>query len=364
MTALAPPVIRLHLVEPHSSGRISGGYLYNHRIAAGAPELELRALHVATLDQELAGLDFGAPAVVLADSLFCTPELIRPFLALRRPGLRLGVLLHAFPSFVERAGDRAVLSRALPLYPTPEELALLDELDLVVAPGPYIPRLLRACGAQVRCIICPPGIDPSGPRPHAGRGTDAPVHMISMGGVTPIKGLADALMALGDIKSGAWRWTIVGHVGLDPEHVERLQQMARERGLETQIRFTGQQGHEATLAELRQSDLLLVPSYTENHPLVALEALAAGVPVVGYQVGGLPDIVRHEETGLLAPLLDVAALAAHLDQLVGDPEMRLRLSRNCLPAAQALPTWPQAARHFVASLRGEAAASGPLPDHK
>jgi glycosyltransferase involved in cell wall biosynthesis len=188
--------------------------------------------------------------------------------------------------------------------------------------------------------------------------------MISMGGVTPIKGLADVLMALSHTRARAWRWTIVGHVGLDPEHFERLQQMARERGLETQICFTGQQGHAATLAELRQSDLLLVPSYTENHPLVALEALAAGVPVVGYQVGGLPDIVRHEETGLLAPLLDITALAAHLDRLMSDPEMRLRLSRNCLEAAQALPTWPQAARHFVASLRTEATASGPLPDDK
>jgi glycosyltransferase involved in cell wall biosynthesis len=351
--------MRVHLVEPHSSGRISGGYLYNHRIAEGAPDLELHAVQLATLDRDLAALDLGGPAVVLADSLFCTPELMAPFFPLRRGGRRLGVLLHAFPSFVERAGDRALLSSALPLLPTPDELAVLDQLDLVVAPGPYIPRLLRQCRARVRCIICPPGIDPSGPRRHAERGLAAPVRMISMGGVTPIKGLADAMLALGDIKSDAWRWTIVGHVGLAPEHVQSLQQMARSRGLETRVHFTGQQGHEATLAELRQSDLLLVPSYTENHPLVALEALAAGVPVVGYEVGGLPDIIRHEQTGLLAPLLDVTTLSAHLDRLVDNPEMRERLSRNCLEAAQKLLTWPEAARHFLASLRGGAPASGP-----
>lgn len=355
--------MRFHLIEPQAGGRISGGYLYNHRMAAGAPELELHAVRLDELDRDLAHLDLGERALVLADSLFLTPDLMPPFLALRRPGLELGVLMHALPSFITRGGDRARLSSALPLLPTREELQLLEALDFVVAPGPYVPRLLSQCHASIRSIICSPGIDPRAPRPRQ-RDPKEPVRLISMGGVTPLKGFADAVLALSEVKSRAWRWTLIGHLGIAPDHVADLRRSVSHHGLEGQIHFTGQRGHEETLAELWQSDLLLLPSFTENHPLVALEALAAGVPVVGYAVGGLPDIVVHDETGFLAPLLDVSALAALLERSISEGHTRERLSQGCVETARTLLTWPEAARQLAALLKQAAAPSRPLPDHE
>jgi glycosyltransferase involved in cell wall biosynthesis len=348
---------RVHLIEPHSSGRISGGYLYNQRLAGAAPNaIRRHAVRVDTLERDLAQIELDTPALLLADSLFLKPALMAPFLALRRPGLALGVLMHAFPSFIERAGDRGVLAQSLPLRPTPDELALLDQLDLLVAPGPYVPRLLTECGARLRTLVCAPGRDeplavPSTSPVVRARDAASATRIISVGNVTPLKGLLDGLQALAGLASPAWRWTIVGDLASAPLHVADLRQQIAALGLAERVELAGQRDHAATLALLRQSDVLLLPSYTENHPLVALEALAAGVPVIGYAVGGLPDIVRHEQTGLLAPLLEVAALTRQLGRWQNEPATRRQLARACLAAAPGFPSWEASALQLLDQLR-------------
>ena len=75
---------------------------------------------------------------------------------------------------------------------------------------------------------------------------------------------------------------------------------------------------------IRQLDLFVLPSYTEGLPNVVLEAFAAGVPVVATSVGGTPEIVQHERSGLLVPPGDASALAEAIADLVSS-EYRRRL---------------------------------------
>lgn len=342
--------MRALLLEPDAGGRISGGYLYNARMAAGHTAIERVALRPDHFEADLRALALPAEAWLILDSLFLTREHLSAFARLPLgPGQRRAMLLHAFPSFIRRAEERAGLARALPLTPTDEEVELLEMLDLVIAPGPYIPRLLEERGATVATAICAPGVDPSAP---SARGTDGtgPVRILSIGSVTPLKGFLDAAEALGQLGSADFRWTLLGHLGVDPEHTARLRRRTHELHLGDRVDLAGQRDHAATLAELASSDLLLITSYTENHPLVALEALAAHVPIVGYSVGGLPAIVQHGETALLSPLFDVSALAAGLARLIGDADERRRLSDGCARAARQLPTWAQAARQFARRL--------------
>jgi glycosyltransferase involved in cell wall biosynthesis len=72
-------------------------------------------------------------------------------------------------------------------------------------------------------------------------------------------------------------------------------------------------------------DVVALSSRNEGTPVCLLEAMAASVPVVATRVGGVPDLVRHGETGLLVPAGDPAALAAALATLLADPERRLAL---------------------------------------
>lgn len=343
--------MRAFLLEPEAGGRISGGYVYNAGMAEGSVALERRAVRPGRFEADLRELDLPDDSWLIADSLFLTLEHMESFLRLfRGSGRRLAVLLHAFPSFIQRARDRAVLANALPLAPTAEELAMVEALDLLIAPGPYIPRLLGERGAKVPTAICPPGVDLAAFSP-APRGESAgPVQLLSIGSVTPLKGFLDAVEALGQLGPANFRWTVIGHLEVAPDHVEQLQRRALELGLSDRVTLSGQRSHLETLEALQQSDLLLITSFTENHPLVALEALAAAVPVVGYAVGGLSDIVQHGETGSLSPLLDVQALAAELSRLVANGPERKRLAAGCARAAAALPTWAEAARAFGQAL--------------
>jgi glycosyltransferase involved in cell wall biosynthesis len=72
-------------------------------------------------------------------------------------------------------------------------------------------------------------------------------------------------------------------------------------------------------------DAMILPSINEGTPVSAIEALAAGRPVVATRVGGVPDVVREGEDGFLVEAGDVDALAERLSRLAADPELRERL---------------------------------------
>ena len=78
-------------------------------------------------------------------------------------------------------------------------------------------------------------------------------------------------------------------------------------------------------AVLSAADALVVPSRWEGFGLAAAEAMAAGLPVIATRVGGLPELVADERTGLLVPPEDPAALAQAIRRLAGDVELRRRL---------------------------------------
>lgn len=104
-------------------------------------------------------------------------------------------------------------------------------------------------------------------------------------------------------------------IGDGPDQAEALQ-LAQKLGVAEHVKFVGVVDQVAPF--LRAADLLLLPSETESFGLVALEAMASGVPVIASDVGGLPEVVRHGETGYLAPLGDVDKMAEYAIKLLSD----------------------------------------------
>jgi glycosyltransferase involved in cell wall biosynthesis len=77
------------------------------------------------------------------------------------------------------------------------------------------------------------------------------------------------------------------------------------------------------------ADVFVISSLQDNLPNTVLEAMACGTPVVGFAVGGVPDMVRHGVTGLLVPPQDVAALRTAICELLKDPVRRIEMAANC-----------------------------------
>lgn len=102
------------------------------------------------------------------------------------------------------------------------------------------------------------------------------------------------------------------------------------------------------------SDVVVIPSSVENMPNTAIEAMACGRPVVGFDAGGMRDAVSHGETGLLVPTGDVDGLAASVEKVLGDEGLRARLGAAGRARAEAEFDAAVEVRRFVelyASLR-------------
>ena len=108
------------------------------------------------------------------------------------------------------------------------------------------------------------------------------------------------------------------------EQEQHVRQRARELGLEGRLDFAGYREDARQL--LGAFDVFLLTSRFEGLPYTPIEALASGTPVVATDVVGTRDVVRHGETGLLAPPGDVDALAGRVARLLDDGRLAGRLA--------------------------------------
>jgi glycosyltransferase involved in cell wall biosynthesis len=130
-------------------------------------------------------------------------------------------------------------------------------------------------------------------------------------------------------------------VGDGPERA-RVRHLARTSPAAERITMTGFVPHSDVPAVLSSLDVLVLPSAYEEMGSVLVEAMVAGLPVVASDVGGIPEVVRDGETGLLVPPGDVDRLAEALDRLAGDPDLRARLSAGARARSRSY-AWPHLA---------------------
>jgi glycosyltransferase involved in cell wall biosynthesis len=100
----------------------------------------------------------------------------------------------------------------------------------------------------------------------------------------------------------------------------------RERFAGTATHFHGYMTGEELARAYASADVLAFPSDTETLGFVAMEAMASGTPAVGARAGGVPDVIRHGENGLLFTPGDLGDLTAQLRRLLGDPALRARFA--------------------------------------
>ena len=111
----------------------------------------------------------------------------------------------------------------------------------------------------------------------------------------------------------------------DGELRDELHRRAESLGLSPRVHFTGIRRDVGNV--LGAIDMFVMPSFWEGLPLALVHAMGAGLPVVASAVAGVPEVVRHAETGLLVQPGDVDGLANALARLVDDPAERSRLGR-------------------------------------
>ncbi|MGB3492756.1 MAG: glycosyltransferase family 4 protein [Elainellaceae cyanobacterium] len=138
-------------------------------------------------------------------------------------------------------------------------------------------------------------------------------------------------------------------------------------GLDIPVRSLGKVESDAELSRIYSAaDVFVLPSLQDNFPNTMLEAMSCGTPVIGFDSGGISDVVIEGETGYLVPLRDVAKLAEALMSCIFNPDSRIQMGRTCRQRIESdyhLPIQAQAYVHLFQDLQGvEAQLTPSYPD--
>jgi glycosyltransferase involved in cell wall biosynthesis len=149
------------------------------------------------------------------------------------------------------------------------------------------------------------------------------------------------------------RLLLVGGETREPDpartpEIGELQRLAVELGIADRVRFAGKQQQDVLRYFYSAGDVAVTTPHYEPFGLTPLEAMACGRPVIGSAVGGIPYTIADGETGFLVPPRDPEALAACLQRLLAQPELRARMGRAARARVERDFTWPTVATRTAA----------------
>jgi glycosyltransferase involved in cell wall biosynthesis len=352
-------LLMVSLVTLGDPGTLTGGYLFHQRIAALAPRFDARVqfvsvpaapfpLAVTAGPLVLRRLARRRPDVVLLDSI--AAGYLGPWLPFRRPRTPVVAILHQPPGGIDhgpvRTATQAILDRWA--YRT---------ASLLLAASAALADDLRAAGFPPdRLRVVPPGRDvaatPGTPPGDLRRGRRAA--LLSVGNWVARKGLLDLLEAVSRLPDEAVTLHLVGDPDTEPVYAARIRARLAAPELAGRVVVHGPLPVMQVAAFYAAADIFALASSREPYGTVYGEAMAAGLPVVGYAAGNLPHLARHGEEGLVVPPGDVAALTTALRLLVEDPGLRARLAAAAARRATTFPTWEETAAQLFAELRAVA----------
>jgi glycosyltransferase involved in cell wall biosynthesis len=248
----------------------------------------------------------------LRDLLFLMPALFRGTpVVLHLHGGRYDRFVVSAPAPVRRLA-RVVFGRA----------------ERVIVLGESLRAMLEGLVVADRIDVVPNGVSELNPSGCAATERDGRIRVLYLGNLIPGKGYVELIRAVEALLDEGLdiEVTLAGAVADAEVHARAV---AEVRYGADRIRFVGSVDAAGKAALLRRSDVVVLPSYYENeaHPLVLLEAMAAGLPVVSTWHAAIPEIVIHGETGLLVPGRDVAALASAMRVVAERPDLRAAMGR-------------------------------------
>jgi glycosyltransferase involved in cell wall biosynthesis len=192
---------------------------------------------------------------------------------------------------------------------------------LGLAPQAQVHRIYHGVNADFTALLA----TAAGRRAEGG-----PLRILGVGRLVPKKGfdiLIEAVAVL--VRQGVDVDLVLA--GADGGHTTDLRRRIADHRLEERVRLAGVMDQRRLYEEYRRSTVFCLPCRVlddgdrDGIPNVLVEAMAAGLPVISTPVSGIPELVVHEENGLLVPPDDVAALAAALLRLHRDPRLAARL---------------------------------------
>ena len=361
------------LVTLGDPGRLTGGYLYHRRMAelAGEHDAEVRFVSVpdrafplgtvagpAVLRRALQPGAEAGPAgrradVVVLDSI--AAAFLGPWLWLRPPRVPLVGSLHQPPGGIDHGPARRAVQARL------DRLAWARAGLLLVASQDLAGRIERARLPAARIRVVPPGRDvaeaASAPPGDLRGGRQAA--LLCVANWVERKGILETLEAVARLDAGAATLHLAGDDNADHAYAAAVRARLARPDLAGRVVVHGPVPRERVAALYQAADVFVLPSLREPYGTVWGEAMAAGLPVVGWRAGNLPYLASDQEA-VMVPPGDVDGLTRALALLAGDEPLRRRIGDAARRRAASRPSWRDSAASFFGALR-EAMEAGPPP---
>lgn len=358
--------MKIALVVDGSLDQVSGGYLYDRRLAdhlrTQGDEVEVVSLPPGSylsrfkanvhpgLHRRLAAV--GAD-VILQDEL-SHPGLVFLNRRLRRlPGPPIIAIVH----HLRASESHAPILRAL--YRMVERRYLEGVDGLVFNSHATRAAVSALIGTGKPSVVAPPAGDRLGPIPDEGairaRAREpGPLRILFVGNLIHRKGLLTLLEAMAELPPSLAMLEVIGDETFEPGYASAVRRRIDQRRLMDRVALSGPLYDRRLAERMAASHALVVPSQHEGFGIVYLEGMAFGLPAIGSTAGGASEVIREGETGHLVSPGDVGSLAARIRELSLD---RSRLETMSIAAQRFFrtqPTWTQSAERVREFLVGMA----------
>ncbi|GAA3398048.1 glycosyltransferase [Cryptosporangium minutisporangium] len=334
---------------------MTGGYLYHRRVADRAAANDARLdfvsvptwpfpLPVAAGPRLLRELTEKRPDAILLDSI--AAAFVGPWLPRKNLPPLVG-MLHQPPGGIDYDGLRRYAQKLL------DQRAYRFASRLLIASDDLAETLRRSGMPADLLRVVPPGRNPADdPVPPDGdlrRGRRAAV--LSVGNWVERKGLLDLLEAVAVLPPDAVTLHLVGDPDVDPDYAARVRVRLKEPDLDGRVVVHGLKTPAEVVGFYRAADVFALASVREPYGTVYGEAMAAGLPVVGWNAGNLPHLARDGVEGFAVPPGDREALAEALRTLAFDDAARERMAAAASTRSESFPNWDDTARVLFTEIR-------------
>src|SRR3954451_23974841 len=347
---------RVTLLTVGDPGRVTCGYLFHRRLAARAPRHGADVTFVSIPDLPLPWAVLAGrrwlrhPATRTADVFVLdsiAASAAAPWLG-RVEAPVVGMLHQPLGGMEGHALDRA--------FRVPFDRRAYQACRVLMVASDWLAEQLAAAGiAHERLRVVPPGkdldagseariaVDESGRAElRAGRRMAA----LCVANWLPRKGVIELLEAVARLPDDVATLHLVGETLTPGPYARRVRQRLEQPDLRDRVVVHGVISPAAVEEMYGAVDAFALPSFEEPYGTVWGEAMAAGLPVVGWRAGNLPFLAEHGVEALVVPVGDVDALSRSIDELARDSVLRARIGDAAARRAAARPTWDETAELF------------------
>jgi glycosyltransferase involved in cell wall biosynthesis len=354
-------VTLLTVGDPH---RVTGGYLFHRRLADRAPKHGADFRFVSIPDLPLPWAIAAGPAWLLAPATRSADVLVLDSIAAGAAAPWLGRVRAPIVGMLHQPPGGMDAPQVQRRFRIPFDRRAYRACEILMVASDWLAAELEAAGLpghRIR-VVAPgkdldvaaggsTGSDDVGGIDRASLRRDRLMAAVCVANWLPRKGILELLEAVAGVPDGVVTLHLVGDTTTRGAYAGRVREQIERAELRDRVVVHGLIGPAAVHRMYLTADAFVLPSFEEPYGTVWGEAMAAGLPVVGWRAGNLPFLADHGRDGLLVPVGDVPALGVAIERLARDPALRVRLGRAARVRAAARPTWDETAARFFAVIQ-------------